>query len=89
MKPFSLSANFDDAEAPDDDLTCSECGCDFSLEDYEFVDAEFDEVECRCPDCQLSADLVGQPCDHCEEPAAHSLGSTYYCEEHFEDLVGD
>jgi hypothetical protein len=59
------------------------------LDDFEFVDAEFDEVECYCPRCQFSADLDGHSCDYCPEPAAHALGSTFYCNEHFEDLVGD
>ncbi|CAB3696152.1 hypothetical protein DFP87_10846 [Achromobacter marplatensis] len=80
---------FDGVEVADEGLTCSQCGCKFSLHEFEFVDTEFDDVECRCPSCQFCADLDGHPCDYCAEPAAHALGSTFYCEEHFEDLVGD
>lgn len=83
MNSFPLDTDFDET------LRCHDCGCDFSLDDFEFVDAEFDEAGCRCPNCQLHADLKGHPCDYCPEPAAHSLGSTFYCEEHFEDLVND
>ncbi len=84
-----LDTDFDGEEAADEGFTCSQCGCEFSLHDFEFVDTEFDEVECRCPSCQFSADLDGHPCDYCPEPAAYALGSTFYCEEHYEDLVGD
>lgn len=80
---------FDGLEESGEELICADCGCNFTAADFEFVDAEFDEVECRCPQCQLIHDVDGYPCDFCDEPAAHSLGSTFYCEEHFQDLSGD
>lgn len=88
MTSFLLEANSDDDEVTDEVFTCHQCGCEFSPGDFEFVDAEFDEVGCRCPNCQFSSDLDGHPCDYCSEPAMHALGSTFYCDEHFEDLVG-
>ncbi|WEX14256.1 hypothetical protein P2T68_27115 [Pseudomonas sp. G11] len=89
MNYFTQNTDLNSSEESGEDLTCIECGCYFSVTGFEFVDAELDEVECRCPHCQLSHDVLGHPCDYCEEPAVHSVGSTFYCEEHFEDLVGD
>lgn len=68
---------------------CTDCRRDFSEFEFEFVDAEFYENECRCPECQFSHDLSGRSCDFCDEPAVHALGSTFFCEDHFDDLAGD
>ncbi|QFY78153.1 hypothetical protein DUD43_10850 [Alcaligenes faecalis] len=87
MTPF-LDNDFEGVEMAEEGFICSQCGCVFSLYDFEFVDTEFDETKCHCPNCQFRADLDGHSCDCCAEPAAHALGSTFYCEEHFEDLVG-
>lgn len=67
---------------------CTDCGRSFSTFEFEFIDAEFDDNACRCPECQFNNDLSGHSCDFCDEPAVHALGSTFFCEDHFDDLSG-
>jgi DNA-directed RNA polymerase subunit RPC12/RpoP len=89
MRHLNTDVSFDNSEDDEESFFCNDCGREFAEAEFEFVDTEFDQQECRCPTCQFSHDLQRLTCDFCEQPAEHALGSTFYCEDHFDDLVGD
>lgn len=88
----------DECGEEDDDVVdgfCAECrepiecrGCrhSFSRSEYSGIDDEYDEKKQLCPQCQAKNRLVGQQCEHCDNPAAWgSPDGTFLCEDHAEE----
>ena len=89
MKYSGADTDYKNSEDGDEIFFCIDCGREFVVGEFDLVDTEFDCQESLCPACQCSHDLLGSHCDFCDKPAEHALGSTFYCEDHFDDLVVD
>lgn len=68
-------------------LICSACEDDFFESDFDSIDDEYDENDNLCPKCSEAKLLKNAECDICGEQAKHSIGSAFYCDEHYEEVA--